>query len=463
MGEWSTSYRWESRTKNGVDRKSGRGRDKRPSAGSMLSHALRSVEKDNGVGHVHSNEKIDNDRTQDNVVWIGDPLTPGGVRKYLHGVDSVASVEQRMDDIVATAEHTKKMKDGSVRKVAVRSDATTCMELIVQPDPEWTGDIVDMTPEKRAEAEEVLTAMIHETIRQTGGPENLLAVSEHWDEDHPHAHIFVVPMREKQLVGAKLMGASGKEYAERHDEMRSALQEVGYDATFERVDRGRRHQDVRTYKAQRQREKDAEDRDAALDAREASQDARDADFEQQQEELRRQQDQVRRDADRVAEKERELEVRTQAVADVAAAVDQERDRSFDDWADDRVKAFDKTLGDDYAAVLDAASARMASRETSAQAKLFLATHEAEKAAPAAYVDGARALGVHDQIMEQVDVARKQVSSFRPPSLEAFLKETTGERRQARDDAIAAAKRGEVGVRDSFFRQRNSGRDTGLGR
>lgn len=480
MGEWSTSYRWESRTKNGVDRKLGRGRDKRPSAGSMLSHALRSVEKDSGVGRIHSNEKIDNARTEDNVVWIGDPLTPGGVRRYLPGVDSVASVEQRMDDLVATAEHTKTMKDGSIRKVAVRSDATTCMELIVQPDPEWTGDIVDMTPEKRAEAEKVLTAMIDETIRQTGGPENLLAVAEHWDEDHPHAHIFVVPMREKQLVGARLMGANGKEYAARHDEMRSALQEVEYDATFERVDKGRRHQDVRTYKAQRQREKDAEDRDAALAAREAKIQTRETELEQEAASLARRQEIFDRLVDEADEKldarEADLDSRESDLDRDAETLDRERDREFTEWAGDRMAAFDKKLGDDYTAVVDRAREDMRLAVSSGQIELNKAARKAAReagdAAPAVYRDAARELGYDSEIMEKVNRNRVNSVSFfaTPPSEEQFMRESVGERPQLVDNAIAAAKRGEVGVHGDLAsqmiarqRRQRGGRDTGLGR
>ena len=267
MSQWSTSYRWESRARVDVDKARGKGRDKRPAIGPMLSHALRSVERREGIEHVHSNERIDDARTDDNVVWLPDGA--GGLRLAGPG-DSIAAVEDWIDERVGLAVHTKTMKDGTVKPVAVRKDATVCLEVILQLDPEYTGKVVDMTAEQKADARAKLHAMVREVQRVTG-PDNTAAVAEHWDEDHPHIHMFLVPLSEDStLVGARIMGESKQAYAARHDEMRTVLLAEGYDATFERVDAGRGHEPVRVFKARRDREKaerELADRNAAEKAR----------------------------------------------------------------------------------------------------------------------------------------------------------------------------------------------------
>lgn len=275
MSGWSTSYRWAGRTRDGVDRVKGKGRDKRPPTKDMLRHALRSIED---VEHAHSNEKIDPNRTHDNVVLLPDGA--GGLRLARDG-DSVESVHDQVVTTRAAARHVRKQTDKKTSEVkevpvAVRADATECVEVILQLDPEYTGKIVDMTDAQKEDAREKLHTMVREVERHVGS-ENVVVVAEHWDEDHPHIHMFFTPMtRDHQLIGLRIMGTEKGGYAARHDEMRTALRAVGYDATFERVDNARGNESPAKYKTRRDRERREAAKDVERDQRDAAQDARDA-------------------------------------------------------------------------------------------------------------------------------------------------------------------------------------------
>lgn len=275
MTGWSTSYRWAGRTRDGVDRVKGKGRDKRPPTKDMLRHALRSIEEEE---HSHSNEKIDSNRTADNVVLVPDGA---GRLRLAGGGDSVESVHDTVVTTRAAARHVRKQTDkktGEVKEVpvAVRADATECVEVILQLDPEYTGKIVDMTDAQKADAREKLHTMVREVERHVGS-NNTVAVAEHWDEDHPHIHMFFTPMTwDHQLIGSRIMGTEKGGYVARHDEMRTALRAVGYEATFERVDNARGNESPAKYKARRDRERREAAKDVERDQRDATQEAREA-------------------------------------------------------------------------------------------------------------------------------------------------------------------------------------------
>ena len=278
-GVWSTSCRWGGTTRNGVDRASGRGRDKRPPTKAALSHALRSLEDDEE--HTHGNPNIDQARIGDNVVMLpdgNDGLRPAGPG------DSVQSVLDDLEDRISHARGgTRRVTDkktGEVREVDVapRSDATEALEFIVQLDPEYTGKVVDMDDDQKRDAREKMYVMVDE-IREQTGPENTLALAEHWDEDNAHIQMFVVPVDESgKLVGTRIMGAKKGDWSKFHDRLREKLREVGYDATFARVAGGATHENVKAYKAQRKKEVSLayerqameEARDGALEDREAA-------------------------------------------------------------------------------------------------------------------------------------------------------------------------------------------------
>lgn len=312
MTQWSTSFRVQGRTRNGVDRKQGRGRDKRAALGPMLDHALRSLDELNGAPTVHSNPQIDSARTADNVVRISDGA--GGFREAVAG-DQISDVMQAIEDRVALARHTRTTKDGKTVPVAVREDASLALEVVLQLDPEYTGRVVDMTDEQKADAREKLDAMV-EVLQKKAGAENVVAIAEHWDEENPHYHVFLVPLEDEKLVGSKIIGRSKQEYSATHDQMRTALRHEGYDATFDRVDAGRGHEDVKTYKARRDREKTAAGQFREASSAEARVDRKLLDLQEQQAAL--------------LEAQRELDEDRERVERKAARVDKQ-ERQLGDW------------------------------------------------------------------------------------------------------------------------------------
>ncbi|MGP5080520.1 plasmid recombination protein [Corynebacterium variabile] len=280
-GVWSTSCRWGGTTRAGVDRASGRGRDKRPPTKAALSHALRSLEDD--AEHVHGNPNIDPERIKDNRVML--PDGNGGLRPAGPG-DSVESVlddvEDRINNARGGVRRTTDKKTGEIKTVDVspRSDVTETLEFIIQLDPEYTGKVVDMTDEQRADVREKLYVIVAEIQEQTG-PENTVAVAEHWDEDNVHFQMFVVPVdKTGTLVGTRIMGEKKGDWSKFHDRLREKLRETGYDATFDRVAGGATHENIQAYKAQRkkavslayERQAMEEARDTALAAQEDAKD-----------------------------------------------------------------------------------------------------------------------------------------------------------------------------------------------
>ena len=315
MTQWSTSFRVQGRTRNGVDRKQGKGRDKRAALGPMLDHALRSLDELNGVHRKHSNPQIDPARISDNVVRISDGA--GGFREAVAG-DQVADVMQAIEDRVALARHTRTTKDGKTVPVAVREDASLALEVVLQLDPEYTGRVVDMTDEQKADAREKLDAMV-EVLQKKAGAENVVAIAEHWDEENVHYHVFLVPLEDEKLVGSKIIGRSKQEYSAMHDQMRTALRVVGYDATFDRVDAGRGHEDVKTYKARRDREKKAAGQFREASSAEARVDQKLLDLQEQQAAL--------------LEAQRELDEDRERAERKAARVDKQERQLGDSWGE----------------------------------------------------------------------------------------------------------------------------------
>lgn len=244
-----------------------------------LSHALRSLEDDQE--HAHGKPNIDAARIGDNVVML--PDGSGGLRPAGPG----GSVESVLDDLHDRVSHarggTRRVKDKKTGEtktvdVALRSDATEAVEFIIQLDPEYTGAVVDMDDDQQADAREKMYVMVDE-IRSQTGPENTIAVAEHWDETSPHIQMFVVPVDETgTLVGTRIMGEKKGDWSWFHDRLRYRLREVGYDATFDRVAGGATHENLKAYKAQRKKEvsltyeRQAMDvsRDAVLADREAA-------------------------------------------------------------------------------------------------------------------------------------------------------------------------------------------------
>lgn len=213
--------------------------------GPRLRHMLRDVEEKQGLHRKHGNELIDGTRTNANFAFRLEPGPDGALVK--RRIESIDEVEAHHAELLGRVRHTKTITDkesGDPREVpvALRKDASVAVELIFQLDPEWTGPAEEMTPEKRAQIQELFDVFYVE-VAETFGAENVLALSEHWDETSPHVHAMAVPLVEDQLnvklalTGSKKPKPSDAKaaYAARHDRLRVGLQEKGYQATMERV------------------------------------------------------------------------------------------------------------------------------------------------------------------------------------------------------------------------------------
>lgn len=237
----TTSYRW-----GGVTKEKRRG---------LLRHSMRDLDKRAGHEMSHSNTMIDPARTLDNVTMINDGQG-GFVRAQ--SIDQVIELADAMVD--AAPSNVRRMADGREVPVALRKDAAVMIEYILELDPEWTGPWATATPEKRAEVLRLLNVMIEEVIKRDGA-ENVVAWSFNLDETNAHVHMYTIPVDEAGRVNMKSKfdghskGGAKRAYIERHDSMRTRLNEHGYEATFARIEGSPKHEALAKYKARKEREK----------------------------------------------------------------------------------------------------------------------------------------------------------------------------------------------------------------
>lgn len=271
---WSTTARWEGCT--------------RATAGPRIDHVLRDVEEQHGLFREHSNELIDRTRTATNFSYRPVLLPDGTVVK--EQIASVGEVWERLDEALESVKRyrevpaTRRVKvrdeagrpvpaldaDGSPQKdkrgkpvyltkevpnpsagkkvpVALRKDTVVLVEELFQLDPEFTGPAAEITPEKREEIQRLYEVWLAE-LQEQYGTENLLFVSEHWDETSPHVTAFCIPKVDRGDGTAELnskLVLTGKKkptkdeasaaYTAKHDRLRESLRQNGYEATFERL------------------------------------------------------------------------------------------------------------------------------------------------------------------------------------------------------------------------------------
>ena len=224
----------------------------------MLRHNMRDVERSQGMEAQHSNETIDPARTARNRTWIPsvEPPEYEGPLSWTRA-SSTAEVMRRMDDLTGRAQRYRTLKDGRRVPVALRKDSAVAIEMLIQLDPDFTGPAEDVTEEKRAEIERYHWAALTWLTEEFG--DRVVMAAEHWDETSPHLQAWVVPLTEDEelnkaafLTGVKRPGKarSQKAYTELHDSLRTALRESGYDATYERVDGGKKPEDLAKFKKQ---------------------------------------------------------------------------------------------------------------------------------------------------------------------------------------------------------------------
>lgn len=272
MGEYTTSYTWKGYRKSEATR--------------LIAHDARDVEEEQGKVRSHSNQLIRPEWTARNVTLMNDGA--GKLVPMTSVEDAHAYMEKRLGEL----QNTRTLKDGRVVNVKHREDANALVGFVLQLDPRMTRDrsksdewydaltdaeykalppdIATMSDEKIEETERYLQVMLDEVIERMG-VENIVSVSTHWDESHPHIQVYAVPAVDGKLSYTKKFGGGSKEasqqlYREAHDRMRQRLIEAGYDATMDRLAR-RPHEALRDFKARRKRERDVREQQRQVEER----------------------------------------------------------------------------------------------------------------------------------------------------------------------------------------------------
>lgn len=261
MSGWSTTYRW-----GGYMRGDVRG---------IVNHDLRTP------GVQQSNAMVDPARTKFNVVQVTDGR--GGLRDLRPGEHGVSTVMDHLDTIIAGAKKNTRQHKVMKRNTTTGKNEWTGAVVDERGRPVWVVDddgepvvddeghkvplirtCADMSVDELEDASRLLDVMVEEVKEQHPTCE-MLFVTKHFDETHPHMQMGFVPMtqdgriHQKSVMGAASQAEAQKRYSDKHDRMRTVLIGHGYDATFERVDDGKRHIGL----AEHKREKDRERQQAA--------------------------------------------------------------------------------------------------------------------------------------------------------------------------------------------------------
>lgn len=234
----TTSYRWQGHPKGAWK--------------AALKHNVREP------GEKHANPDIDPAR-----LALNQTLVPDGQGGW-EEAKSRSQIRERIEARLAQAKAPtrtvtdKKTGEKTVREIARRKDAVEVEEFLVQLDPEWTGTCGDLLDddEHRAAVVATMRVMVDRVVELVGW-DNVHAVSWHWDETNPHAQILTTPITANgELSFKKLL--PGTQWSAEHDTMRERLRQVGYEATFERVDGGRGHDKLTNFKRRRDEGKKVE-------------------------------------------------------------------------------------------------------------------------------------------------------------------------------------------------------------
>ena len=235
---FTTAYRWE-----GYRRKPHNGR---PGVEDSVDHNLRSLDPNHEVKE-RSNESIDAQRTENNIVMVNDGN--GGFKECKSKDEWNGYREERLEQV----KNHRTLKDGRRVPVAHRKDAIVTVETIMQLDPEFTKSINSSNPEEKAEAIKYLNVMIDKETQRVG-QENAVGYVIHADEKNYHVHFHSIPVTKDGRLSYKAIYNAGSgpktkaRYKKWHDEMRDALRDAGYDATHRRVSLGKKHLGVQGYK-----------------------------------------------------------------------------------------------------------------------------------------------------------------------------------------------------------------------
>lgn len=227
---------------------------KRSAVAGLLRHNFRDIDLANGVVTSHSNERIRPERTGNNETWM---WIDGVMLRPERTEDIEAELDRRLEGACSSIRRPSTRKDkktGKVTKVkggrvALKANAAVVRDIVLQLDPAITGTVDDplMTADEVREAIAEMVAHYADLY----GLENLLALSIHWDETSPHAHLLLTPIDEDKRVRNASFIADGRGansgMARNDRAMRRRMIEAGYNVSPEPTGSARGHMSVETY------------------------------------------------------------------------------------------------------------------------------------------------------------------------------------------------------------------------
>lgn len=127
-----------------------------------------------------------------------------------------------------SATTTRKTKEG-IKQVPlkIRKDATVAVNIVLSASPEYfrPDNPAKVGEYDQEQLEPWISANLKYLKKEYG--ENLVSATLHLDEDTPHIHATVVPLKEGRLVGKKMFFNGAKHMASHHDKYHEYIGELG--------------------------------------------------------------------------------------------------------------------------------------------------------------------------------------------------------------------------------------------
>lgn len=218
---------------------------KRAEVGALLTHEYRKTLEHDGTTTQHDNENIDPTRSHLNRDYI---FRNGELEPLI----KVSDIHEELDRRLENAGGTRTLKDGTVKKIGLRSDAKVLRNFIVQLDPEHTGTVEQWEQKPEAERQKDLSLMVDTLIKDhiggLYGKENLLSMTLHMDEKSPHIHLMVTPIDSEGRIRNESFIKNKTAMRKFWDGARTKLRSAGYEAEMVTRDVDAKHESLRQFK-----------------------------------------------------------------------------------------------------------------------------------------------------------------------------------------------------------------------
>ena len=218
---------------------------KRAEVGALLTHEYRKTLEHDGTKTQHDNENIDPTRSHLNRDYI---FRNGELEPLVKVSDIHEELERRLENVGGT----RTLKDGSVKRIGLRSDAKVLRNFIIQLDPEHTGTAEQWEQKPEVERQKDLSLMVDTLIKDhiggLYGKENLLSMTLHMDEKSPHVHLMVTPIDSEGRIRNESFIKSKSAMRKFWDGARAKLRDAGYEVEMVTRDIDAKHETLRQFK-----------------------------------------------------------------------------------------------------------------------------------------------------------------------------------------------------------------------